>query len=104
MPPTALHAKLKSSTLADKGVSDAAEAKADEDSRAPAVGKQILVVHPAVRREVHKDRIGMVVSIIGNNNYFSVKFADGSLVSFFASEVDICPSPTALSYLKDNLY
>ena len=38
----------------------------------------------------------MVVSL--NNRYYSVKFADESLVSFYAKEIEIVTTPTAQSY------
>ena len=96
MPPTTLPAQLKSSTLAEKGVSDAAKARAAEEARAPAVGNQVVVVAPfTAPREVHKDRIGRVVST--KRNFYSVKFSDNSLVSFRASEFELAPTPTALS-------
>ena len=89
------------STLADRQISDAAKAKAAEELRALKMGNQVLVVAPRTGREMHKDRIGMVMSTpVARNNFYSVKFADESLVSFYAKELEICPSPTALSYLK----
>ena len=102
MSPTALTAQLKASTQEDRAVaqriSDASKAKAAEESRALKVGNQVLVVAPQKGREVHKNRIGMVMSTpVAKNNLCSVKFSDGSLVSFNAKEIEICPSPTALS-------
>ena len=102
MSPTALTAQLKASTQEDRAVaqriSDAAKAKAAEESRALKVGNQVLVVAPhTTAREVHKNRIGMVMSTpVAGNTFYSVKFADRSLFPFYASELEICPSPTAL--------
>ena len=106
MSPTALTAQLKASTQEDRAaarrISDVAKAKAAEESRAPKAGNQVRVVAApqTTGREVHKDRIGMVMSTPSQNinSYYaySVKFADESLVSFYAKELEICPSPTAL--------
>ena len=107
MSPTTLTAQLKASTQGDRApaqrISDAAKAKAAEESRAIKMGNQVLVVAPQKWREVHKNRIGMVMSTpVAGNKYCSVKFSDGSLVSFFAKEIELCPSPPALSYEKIN--
>jgi len=63
------------------------------------VGNQVLVVAPkTTAREVHKNRIGMVMSTPeAGKNLYSVKFADKSLVSFFAKEIELAPTPSALS-------
>ena len=61
------------------------------------VGELVIVCKPwSTTREIHRNRIGMVVSL--NNRYYSVKFADESLVSFYAKEIEIVTTPTAQSY------
>ena len=62
------------------------------------MGNQVLVVAPQKERKMHKNRIGLVMSkpAGAKNSYYSVKFADESLVSLYAKEIEICPSPTAL--------
>ena len=92
MSPTTLTAQLKASTQGDRApaqrISDAAEAKAAEESRALKVGNQVLVVAPQQGRKMHKYRIGMVMSTpVAGKNLCSVKFADESLVSFYAKEI-----------------
>ena len=81
-------------------ISDAA--KAAEELRALKAGKQVRVVSPFSSREIHRNRIGKLVSII--SSYYSIKFGDGDEIKFYANELEIVTTPTALSYLKDNLY
>ena len=96
------------SALADKQVSDAAngkaKAKAAKESRALKVGNQVLIVSPWIVREMHMHRIGKIVSftILGttsSSSWYSIEFADGTQISFRAKELELCPSPTALSYI-----
>ena len=61
------------------------------------MGNQVLVVAPQKGREMHKNRIGMVMSTpVAGKNFYSVKFADKSLVSFWAKELELAPTPSAL--------
>ena len=57
------------------------------------------MVAPQKGREVHNNRIGLVMSTpVAGKNLYLVKFAEESLVKFYAKEIELCPSPSALSY------
>ena len=64
------------------------------------VGELVIVIKPRSGREIHRNRIGKLVSIVSNWN--SVKFGDGNEIKFFANELEIVTTPTAQSYEKIN--
>ena len=78
MSPTALAAQLKASTQEDRAVaqriSDAAKAKAAEESRALKVGNKGRAVAPQRWREMHKNRIGMVISTNRQSSEFTALY------------------------------
>ena len=60
------------------------------------VGELVIVCKPWTSREIHRNRIGKLVSII--RNWKSIKFGEGDEINFFATELEIVTTPTAQSY------
>ena len=59
------------------------------------VGDLVIVCNPRSTCEIHRNRIGRVVSIISNWN--AIKFRDGDEINFYAKELEIVTTPTAQS-------
>ena len=62
------------------------------------VGDQYLVRFPATTaRDIHKGRIGRLVSLANGGGFCPIEFSDGSQISFYAKEIELVTTPTALS-------
>ena len=77
----------------------------DRRRRAPPVamhvGDLVIVCNPRSTCEIHRNRIGKLVSI---SNWISVKFGAGDEIKFYGNELEIVTTPTAQSYAKNKIY